>query len=162
MKKYGFSFSWKRALGVSAAKSKLSRRIGVPLTRSGRQRKVGRTLGCSVAIAALVAPLALLISIHIATTKWYERAQWREKLHDCRSCVSCVAATPPGTFESPEPRTMRFEDLVQFVERDMRMSHVYQAVMLRELLDRGGRASRNVWRRPARDSQLEMENSRKG
>jgi hypothetical protein len=69
MKKYGFSFSWKRALGVSAAKSKLSRRIGVPLTRSGRQRKVGRTLGCSVAIAALVAPLALLISIHIATTK---------------------------------------------------------------------------------------------
>jgi hypothetical protein len=57
---------------------------------------------------------------------------------------------------------MRFEDLVQFVERDMRMSHVYQAVMLRELLDRGGRASRNVWRRPARDSQLEMENSRKG
>ena len=37
---------------------------------------------------------------------------------------------------------MRFEDLVQFIERDMRMSHVYQPVMLRELLDRGGRASR--------------------
>ena len=37
---------------------------------------------------------------------------------------------------------MRFEDLVQFIERDMRMSHVYQPVMLRELLDRGGRATR--------------------
>jgi ATP adenylyltransferase len=37
---------------------------------------------------------------------------------------------------------MRFEDLVQFMERDMRMSHVYQPVMLRELLDRGGRATR--------------------
>jgi hypothetical protein len=37
---------------------------------------------------------------------------------------------------------MRFEDLVQVIERDMRMSHVYQPVMLRELLDRGGHASR--------------------
>jgi len=34
-------FSWRRALGLSAAKARLSRRIGVPLTRSGRQRKIG-------------------------------------------------------------------------------------------------------------------------
>jgi diadenosine tetraphosphate (Ap4A) HIT family hydrolase/5-methylcytosine-specific restriction endonuclease McrA len=36
---------------------------------------------------------------------------------------------------------MRFKDLLQFIEQDMRMSHVYQPVMLRALLDRGGRAS---------------------
>ena len=35
-------FSWRRFVGLSAAKSRLSRRIGVPLTRSGRQRKIGR------------------------------------------------------------------------------------------------------------------------
>src|SRR4030095_10183369 len=29
----------------------------------------------------------------------------------------------------------------------MRMSHVYQSVMLRELLDRGGRASRKVYQK---------------
>ena len=34
-------FSWKRFLGISALKSKISRKIGVPLTRSGRQRKIG-------------------------------------------------------------------------------------------------------------------------
>ncbi len=34
-------FSWKRFLGVSALKSKISKQIGVPLTRSGRQRKIG-------------------------------------------------------------------------------------------------------------------------
>lgn len=34
-------FSWKRFLGISAAKSKVSRRIGIPLTKSGRQRKAG-------------------------------------------------------------------------------------------------------------------------
>ena len=37
---------------------------------------------------------------------------------------------------------MNFEQLTQFIERDMRMAHVYQPVMLRELLDRGGRATR--------------------
>jgi hypothetical protein len=34
-------FSIRRFLGISAALSSLSRRIGVPLTKSGRQRKVG-------------------------------------------------------------------------------------------------------------------------
>ena len=42
----GLSFSWKRALGVSQAQAKLSRQIGIPLSRSGRQRKMGRSLGC--------------------------------------------------------------------------------------------------------------------
>jgi ATP adenylyltransferase len=36
---------------------------------------------------------------------------------------------------------MPFEDLMHFIERDMRMSHVYQPVMLRALSDRSGRAS---------------------
>ena len=38
-------FSWRRLLGISAAKSRVSRTIGIPLTRSGRQRKIGRMLG---------------------------------------------------------------------------------------------------------------------
>jgi hypothetical protein len=40
-KKFGFGFSWKRALGISSAKARLSRKIGVPLTRSGREGKLG-------------------------------------------------------------------------------------------------------------------------
>jgi ATP adenylyltransferase len=36
---------------------------------------------------------------------------------------------------------MNFDEVLQFVERDMRMSHVYQPVMLRELLSRNGRAT---------------------
>jgi hypothetical protein len=35
-------FSWRRALGLSAAKARLSRRVGVPFTKSGRQRKIGK------------------------------------------------------------------------------------------------------------------------
>jgi len=51
----GLSFSWRRALGVSQAQARLSRKIGIPLSRSGRQRKMGRAMGCS---CALVLPLA--------------------------------------------------------------------------------------------------------
>jgi hypothetical protein len=39
-------FSWKRFVGLSAAKSRVSRTIGIPLTKSGRQRKLGAALGC--------------------------------------------------------------------------------------------------------------------
>lgn len=34
-------FSWARFLGVSAEKARISRNIGMPLTKSGRQRKAG-------------------------------------------------------------------------------------------------------------------------
>ena len=51
----GLSFSWKRASGLSAAKGRLSRAIGVPLTKSGRQRKVGRAMGCCVPAAFILA-----------------------------------------------------------------------------------------------------------
>ncbi len=40
----GLSFSWKRALGFSAAKGRMSRSIGIPLTRQGKQRKAGSLL----------------------------------------------------------------------------------------------------------------------
>lgn len=66
-RKYGFSFSWKRALGISGAKHRISRGIGIPLTRSGRQRKIGRavTSGCSLYVALslfLLAGLALALT----------------------------------------------------------------------------------------------------
>ncbi len=43
-KKFGLSFSWKRACGISGMKSKISRKVGVPLTKSGRERKLGRMI----------------------------------------------------------------------------------------------------------------------
>ena len=63
-KKFGFSFSWKRALGFSSAKGKLSRQLGIPLTRSGRQKKVGRALGCCVPLAFLLVVSAVNAIAH--------------------------------------------------------------------------------------------------
>lgn len=62
----GLSFSWRRALGVSAAEGRLSRRIGFPLTRAGRQRAVGRALGCMVPIFFLCAAGLVLKALAIA------------------------------------------------------------------------------------------------
>jgi len=52
MRKYGFSFSWKRAVGLSALKGRIARQTGIPLTRAGRQRKVGQLLGCCIPLVA--------------------------------------------------------------------------------------------------------------
>lgn len=41
MSKYGFSFSWKRALGVTSAKQKFARETGIPTTKAGFERKIG-------------------------------------------------------------------------------------------------------------------------
>ena len=41
----GLTYSWKRALGITNAKRKISRATGIPLTRSGRRNKLGRWLG---------------------------------------------------------------------------------------------------------------------
>lgn len=49
------SFSWKRAVGISGMKNRISRKIGIPLTKSGRERKVGRALGCCVPSAFILA-----------------------------------------------------------------------------------------------------------
>jgi hypothetical protein len=42
--KFGFSFSWKRAVGISAAKQRFARQTGIPITKSGLERKVGRSI----------------------------------------------------------------------------------------------------------------------
>jgi hypothetical protein len=52
-KKFGFSFSLNRALGISAEKARISRAIGVPLTRSGQERKLGRIVGRGLGLAFL-------------------------------------------------------------------------------------------------------------
>ena len=44
MKIPGLSFSLKRAVGISAAKQKIARKTGIPLTKGGLERKVGRTV----------------------------------------------------------------------------------------------------------------------
>ena len=59
----GLSFSWKRALGISSAKAKLSRQIGIPLTKSGRERKVGRSLGCALPIVILLTLGATVLNL---------------------------------------------------------------------------------------------------
>ena len=40
----GLSFSWKRAIGITKVKQKISRKTDIPLTRQGMQRKVGSML----------------------------------------------------------------------------------------------------------------------
>jgi hypothetical protein len=45
----GLSFSWRRAVGLSSLKGRISRKIGIPLTQSGLYRKVGRLTLAAIA-----------------------------------------------------------------------------------------------------------------
>lgn len=40
----GVSFSWKRALGLTKLKQKISRKTGIPMSKSGMERKIGKTI----------------------------------------------------------------------------------------------------------------------
>lgn len=43
-KKYGFSFSWKRASGLTAAKQSFTRKTGIPTTKRSVEQKIGKLL----------------------------------------------------------------------------------------------------------------------
>jgi hypothetical protein len=104
-RKFGFSWSWKRASGLSSAKSRLSRRIGIPLSRFSRQRAVDRGLGCCAPLAGMIAigaaiSIAVFVSITgcrrepatPATPEVYFLKQWASvKTHDS------IRGYPPGT-----------------------------------------------------------------
>jgi hypothetical protein len=57
-------FSWKRLVGISAFKAKISRSIGIPLSRSGRERKIGHfvTSGGCLVIIFIIFVLAFILS----------------------------------------------------------------------------------------------------
>jgi len=37
----GFSFSWKRFLGITQVKQQIARETGIPTTKQGLERKIG-------------------------------------------------------------------------------------------------------------------------
>lgn len=41
----GLSFSVNKALGITDAKRKIAKATGIPTTKSGRQKKIGKMLG---------------------------------------------------------------------------------------------------------------------
>ena len=40
----GLSFSWKRALGITQVKQNIARQTGIPTTKAGVERKIGKAI----------------------------------------------------------------------------------------------------------------------
>lgn len=40
----GLLFSWKRALGITQAKQKIARQTGIPTSKAGIERKIGKMI----------------------------------------------------------------------------------------------------------------------
>jgi hypothetical protein len=60
-RKFGTSFSWKRAAGISAAKGRIARVTGIPTTRQGRQRKLGAATGCCLPFFTALVLFSILV-----------------------------------------------------------------------------------------------------
>lgn len=60
-------FSWKRLLGLSAFKSHISRKIGIPLTRNGLYQKLGRMILRS---SCLTIPVMILLILAAKLMKY--------------------------------------------------------------------------------------------
>lgn len=58
-------FSWKKLSGISGVKSNVSQKIGIPLTKSGRNQKVGRIVskGCLGVLVAMTIPILIFVVI---------------------------------------------------------------------------------------------------
>ena len=59
----GVSFSWKRALGITRAKQKFARKTGIPTSKAGLQRKVGKAVMGGGCVMYIVAGAVLVASI---------------------------------------------------------------------------------------------------
>lgn len=57
----GLTFSWKRALGVTAMRQRAARRSGIPTTRNGAALKLGRAIIGGAGCLTWIAALALLL-----------------------------------------------------------------------------------------------------
>jgi hypothetical protein len=44
MSRFGFSFSWKRALGITRAKQQFARNTGIPTSKAGLERRLGKII----------------------------------------------------------------------------------------------------------------------
>lgn len=67
-KKYkipGVSFSWKRATGITKVKRKIAKATGIPTTKSGRQRKIGKIMtggGCLIYLLGGLGTVLFIVS----------------------------------------------------------------------------------------------------
>lgn len=44
LKGTGFSFSWKRLIGLTGLRLKIAKKLGIPTTRGGWERKIGKSI----------------------------------------------------------------------------------------------------------------------
>jgi len=86
-------------LGISSAEAKISRKIGIPLTRSGRQRKFGRSMACCVVLLIMGSILLASIALAFRWIRFYtaiEVIQWLVMEPEIGVCHAFKIQEPRG------------------------------------------------------------------
>lgn len=92
-------FSWKRLVGRSGGNARMSRKIGTPLTRSGRHHKIGRTVRGGGWLPMILILMVLASSLVACSSL------------EADSCEESVAGCPDrGERLSPEEKLQQLID----------------------------------------------------
>jgi hypothetical protein len=77
-------FSWKKLSGYSGVKSNFSKKLGVPLTKSGRNQKIGRIVskGCLGLILIIIIPLTFVLFLSCLSDKKNNEDSIKPKFHN--------------------------------------------------------------------------------
>lgn len=96
----GVSFSAKRATGITNAKRKVAKATGIPTTKSGRQRKVGKAAtggGCLIPIISILIIITTLLIVGCSSAKKEEQPTTEKATEQ----TTIVVTTEEPTTEEP-------------------------------------------------------------
>jgi len=140
-------FSWKRATGITRAKQSISRATGIPLTKSGRQRKVGKMVtggGCILNLFLVIISIIsiIILSFSLISCNGQSSSENKTKITKNETVEYKLATLykgfPPG---EDDPIVMQFKDLLDNIERktiNTRIDIADITVKAQELLKENG------------------------
>lgn len=129
-------FSWKRLVGISAFKSKVSRTIGIPLTAGGRRRKLGASVFNAVGpvVGTLaVAAVAAKKSQQSESQSTPQETSSRKGVHFCL-VKGVTHNSADGTSHAANQQLCSIGDIVQLVPEP---SNVHDRNAIRVVLRTG-------------------------
>lgn len=59
----GLSFSWKKAFGITKTKRKIAKFTGIPTTKAGRQRKIGKIVTGGGCVMPVIISIFIIVSL---------------------------------------------------------------------------------------------------
>lgn len=138
-------FSWKRATGITRAKQSISRATGIPMTKSGRQRKIGKMVTggwCLLNILPIIFVVAVIILLSFNLISCGSPVESKTTSIESMSVELKLATLDAGSpIEEDDITVYQFKELLDKLEKktvNTRIDIADITVVARKLLKEHG------------------------